>query len=84
MVIGIPKEVKDNEFRVALTPAAVMHLVAMGQEVFVENGAGEGSGFLDQEYQEAGGRLIGKRDELFDLAQLILKVKEPQPEEYSK
>jgi len=84
MVIGIPKEVKDNEFRVALTPNAVKHLITMGQEVFIENGAGEGSGFLDQEYQEAGATLTSTPDGLFNSAELILKVKEPQPEEYSK
>jgi alanine dehydrogenase len=84
MVVGIPKEVKDNEFRVALTPNAVKHLIALGQEVLLENGAGEGSGFLDQEYQEAGARLMSTPDELFQSAELILKVKEPQPEEYSK
>ena len=84
MVIGIPKEVKDNEFRVALTPNAVQHLIGLGHEVLVEHGAGEGSGFLDQEYQEAGATVISKCDELFRSSQLILKVKEPQPEEYGK
>ena len=56
MVVGIPKEVKDNEYRVAVTPNAVKQLIAMGQEVLIENGAGVGSGFLDQEYQEAGAK----------------------------
>ena len=84
MVVGIPKEVKDNEFRVALTPNAVKHLIAMEQEVLIENGAGVGSGFPDQEYQEAGAKLISTPDELFKSAKLILKVKEPQPEEYSQ
>ena len=84
MIVGIPKEVKDNEYRVALTPNAVKHLIAMGHEVFIENGAGVGSGFLDQEYLEAGAKLISTPDELFKSAKLILKVKEPQPEEYSQ
>ena len=82
MVVGIPKEVKDNEFRVALTPLGVKNLVALGQEVLLENGAGEGSGFLNREYQEAGAKLIPNPDTLFKSAELILKVKEPQPEEY--
>ena len=84
MVIGIPKEVKDHEFRVALTPDGVKQLIAGGQAVLVERGAGEGSGFIDQEYQGAGATLIPTPEELFAKAQLILKVKEPQPEEYSK
>ncbi len=82
MVIGVPKEVKDHEFRVALTPSAVGHLVSLKQTVFVEAGAGEGSGFLDQEYQEAGARMMTSSSEVFDEAELILKVKEPQPQEY--
>ena len=84
MVIGIPRELKDNEFRVALTPNAVNHLTAGGQTVFVENGAGEGSGFSDQEYQSAGAKLISSPEGLFSEAELILKVKEPQPDEYSR
>ena len=84
MVIGIPKEVKDHEFRIALTPDAVKHLTSRGQVVLVEVGAGDGSGFSDDEYRKAGAQLIQSSNELFSQAQLIVKVKEPQPEEYSK
>ena len=84
MVIGIPKEVKDHEFRVALTPGAVRQLTTGGQKVLVEADAGKGSGFLDHEYQAAGARMVSTSEELFGEADLILKVKEPQPEEYSK
>ena len=84
MVVGIPKEIKDHEFRVALTPSGVRQLIVGGQAVLVEKGAGEGSGFIDQEYQEAGATMIPSANELFARAELILKVKEPQPEEYSK
>ena len=83
MVIGVPKEVKDHEFRVALTPSAVRHLVSLGKDVLVEQGAGEGSGFLDKEYQTAGARIVASNQQVFKDAELILKVKEPQPQEYS-
>ncbi|MGB0911431.1 MAG: alanine dehydrogenase, partial [Nitrospirales bacterium] len=82
MVIGVPKEVKDHEFRVALTPSAVRHLVSLGTAVLVEVGAGEGSGFLDQEYEAAGARMVTTGQEIFGEAELILKVKEPQPQEF--
>ena len=82
MVIGVPKEVKDHEFRVALTPSAVRHLVSLDQVVLVERAAGEGSGFLDQEYEAAGARLMPTSQQLFGEAELILKVKEPQSQEY--
>ena len=82
MVIGVPKEVKDHEFRVALTPSAVRHLVSLSQVVLVESGAGEGSGFLDQEYETAGARMVPTNLEVFEEAELILKVKEPLPQEY--
>ena len=84
MIIGIPKEVKDQEFRIALTPDGVKHLVARGQTVLVESRAGEGSGFLDDEYQAAGAQLVASSGQLFGEAEFIVKVKEPQPEEYSK
>ena len=82
MVIGVPKEVKDHEFRVALTPSAVRHLVSLGATVFVEQEAGQGSGFLDHEYESAGARILKSSQQVFQEAELILKVKEPQPQEY--
>lgn len=81
MIIGTVKEVKPQERRVGLTPAGVRALVREGHTVFVEAGAGEGSGFYDEEYAQAGA-VITNRQEVFSKAGMIVKVKEPQPEEY--
>lgn len=77
MIIGIPKEIKDHEYRVSLTPdgAAVLHRA--GHEVCVESSAGEGSGFTDEEYRRAGATIAASKDEVFANAELIVKVKEP-------
>jgi len=83
MLIGVPKEIKEAEYRVALTPAGVRALCERGHKVFVEKGAGEGSGFSDVEFQKAGAEIIEDRRKIFDNAELILKVKEPLPEEYN-
>jgi len=82
MIIGVPREIKKAEFRVALTPAGVRALCEAGHKVLVEKGAGEGSGFLDEEFQKVGAEIIEDKKRLFDEAELILKVKEPLPEEY--
>lgn len=82
MKIGIPKEIKDNEYRVALTPGGVGMLVQTGNEVLVQSGAGEGSGFSDQEYLAAGAGLLPEAAAVWEKAALIMKVKEPQPAEY--
>jgi alanine dehydrogenase len=83
-VVGIPKEIKDMEGRVSMQPDGVAELVHYGNEVYVQSGAGEGSGFSDEEYTEAGGRVVGGPDEVFEAADLIVKVKEPVPEEYDR
>ncbi len=83
MIIGVPKEIKDHEFRVSLTPDGVRTLCAGGHSVWVEPAAGEGSGFSNEEYQKAGARLAGSKAQLFQEAELILKVKEPLPSEFS-
>jgi alanine dehydrogenase len=81
MQIGLPKEIKDQEFRVGLTPAAVHSLCKQGHQVVVENGAGVGSGFADQDYVQAGATLVS--DPTIAWAQqMVVKVKEPQPSEY--
>jgi alanine dehydrogenase len=82
MIIGVPKEVKNNEFRVAITPAGVDSLVQAGHEVIIEKGAGEGSGFKDEEFEEHGAKIVPSAGETWNNAEMILKVKEPQPEEY--
>ncbi|HVY54517.1 MAG TPA: alanine dehydrogenase [Thermodesulfobacteriota bacterium] len=82
MIIGIPKERKIQEYRVALTPQAVRVLVERGHKVFVEKDAGTGSGIADVEYKNAGARILKTEEELFKKAELIVKVKEPLPAEY--
>ena len=83
-VLGVPKEVKDQERRVSMQPDGVAELVHHGHEVVVQEGAGEGSGFGNAEYEAAGARLAGSADEVFKAADLIVKVKEPIPEEYDR
>jgi alanine dehydrogenase len=83
-VVGVPKEIKDMEGRVSMQPDGVAELVHHGYEVYVQAGAGEGSGFTDEEYDEAGARLVDGPDEVFEAADLIVKVKEPVPEEYDR
>jgi alanine dehydrogenase len=82
MVIGVPKEIKDHEFRVALTPHGAKELCGRGHRVLVQQGAGEGSGFEDQAYRHSGAVLMSTAEQTFGDAQLILKVKEPQAEEW--
>ncbi len=83
-VVGVPKETKDQEGRVSMQPDGVAELVHHGHEVVVESGAGAGSGFTDGEYEKAGARLAGTAGEVFDSSDLIVKVKEPIPEEYDR
>ncbi|WP_188880980.1 alanine dehydrogenase [Alicyclobacillus cellulosilyticus] len=82
MVIGVPKERKDSEHRVALTPAGVHQLVQAGHRVVLEAGAGQGSGFADADYAAAGGEVVASADEVWQRATMVMKVKEPEPEEY--
>jgi alanine dehydrogenase len=81
MHIAVPREIKNREYRVALTPAGVRELTAAGHAVTVQAGAGEGAGYPDERYASAGARLETDVAALFDAAELIVKVKEPQPEE---
>ena len=81
MRIGVPKEVKSDEYRVALMPVGAETLVKAGHPVFVETQAGVGSGFLDEEYTAAGATLVPTAKEVFGAADMIIKVKEPQPQE---
>jgi alanine dehydrogenase len=81
MRVGVPKEIKNQEYRVGLTPPSVAELVAAGHEVIVEQGAGLGIDFSDQAYREVGARIAGSAAEVFAEADLIVKVKEPQPQE---
>jgi len=81
MLIGVPKEIKNNEYRVGLVPGSVRELVANGHQVIVERGAGIGIGFNDAAFEQAGAQLIDSAKEVFERADMIIKVKEPQPEE---
>lgn len=82
--VGIPREVKNNEFRVAITPAGVHELVRHGHQVVVEENAGAGSSITDEEYVAAGAQILPTADEVWATADLLLKVKEPVAEEYHR
>jgi len=82
MIIGVPKEIKNNENRVALTPAGTQELIKRGHTVYIQKTAGVGSGFSDEEYTKAGGKMIDTAEEVFKLAEMIIKVKEPIEQEY--
>lgn len=82
MIIGVPREVKDNENRVAATPASVFELVSHGHTVLVESGAGTGSGYPDDEYAGEGAEIVDNERAVWDRAEMILKVKEPVASEY--
>ena len=82
MKVGTTKELKNNEFRVGLTPDNVISYISHGHDVFVETGAGEGSGFTDEEYKAAGAVIVATPKEVFDTCDMIVKVKEPEEREY--
>jgi alanine dehydrogenase len=84
VIVGIPKEIKDNEFRVAATPEGVLELVRAGHEVVVERSAGIGSALTDDQFDRAGAKILDDADAVFAAADMILKVKEPQPQEYER
>jgi alanine dehydrogenase len=83
MVVGVPIEIKPHEYRVGLTPAGVRSLTEDGQRVLVERSAGAGSGSTDEQYRQAGAELVDTASELYAVADLVVKVKEPQPAEYA-
>lgn len=82
MIIGVPKEIKQQEFRVGLSPSAAYQLIRRGHRVLVETAAGAGAGFPDQDYQRAGAELIKEHAAVFHEAELVVKVKEPLPPEF--
>lgn len=83
MIIGVPKEIKNNENRVALTPAGAKELVKRGHDVYMQSTAGEGSGFSDTAYEEAGAKLLPTIEATYEIADMIMKVKEPIEQEYN-
>ena len=81
MIVGVPKEIKNNEKRVALTPYGAKELLALNHTVYIQSNAGEGSGFSDSDYEVVGAKIIPTIEEVYSTSDLIVKVKEPQPEE---
>ena len=84
MKVGIPREIKNHEYRVAITPAGVNELIRNGHEVYVEADAGDGSSITDDEFVAAGATILPDADDVWDAGELILKVKEPIAEEYPR
>ena len=83
MIVGIPKEIKNNESRVGMTPGGVFELVKNGHKVYVQSEAGEGSGFFNQDYQQAGAIILDTIGQVYAMSEMIVKVKEPIEEEYN-
>ena len=81
MKVGVPKEIKQDEYRVAITPAGVREMVEHGHEVLIEAGAGEGSAITDADFEAQGARIVPEAAEVFGEAEMILHVKEPQASE---
>ena len=84
MKVGVPREIKDKEFRVALTPAGAHELIARGHDVLIETEAGAGSGFADADYKAVGARIAPDADTVWAESELVVKVKEPIAPEYSR
>src|SRR6266496_4078456 len=82
MIIGVPKEIKGQEYRVALLPSAAYQLIKRGHQVVVEKNAGTGAGYPDADYNQAGATLVADHSAVFEKADLVVKVKEPGPYEY--
>ncbi|MDQ3981245.1 MAG: alanine dehydrogenase [Actinomycetota bacterium] len=84
MRVGVPRELKDNEYRVAITPAGVRELVVSGHDVLIEHDAGRGSSITNEEFERAGAKILPDADAVFADAEMVLKVKEPVPEEFHR
>ena len=84
MLIGVPREIKNHEYRIGLTPAGVRELVHDGHQVMVEKDGAAAIGFDNDQYRDAGAEIVAGAEEIFERAELLIKVKEPQPEEYAR
>ena len=82
MIVGVPKEIKDQEYRVALLPSAAYQLIKRGHQVLVERNAGAGAGYPDADYEQAGATMVSDHAAAYEKADLVMKVKEPLPSEY--
>ena len=81
MIVGVPTEIKTEEYRVAITPVGVRELTARGHRVMIQSGAGTGSSIGDDDFRAVGAEIVERADDVFSAAELVLKVKEPQPDE---
>ena len=81
MLIGVPKEIKNHEYRVGLVPGSVRELITHGHQVMIQSGAGLGIGFADQAFEQAGAKIVETAAEIFATAEMVIKVKEPQQNE---
>ena len=84
MIIGIPKEIKESEHRVGMTPSGVQTLIQNGHDVYVQNSAGQGSGHSDQDYSNVGANLLNTIEEIYDISEMIIKVKEHHAKQLAK
>ena len=84
MLVGVPREIKNNEYRVAITPVGVAELVGHGHEVYIQAGAGVGSSISDEEFVSQGATILAEADDVWGVADMVLKVKEPIAEEYHR
>jgi alanine dehydrogenase len=82
MIVGVPREIKDQEYRVALLPSAAYQLIKRGHQVVVERNAGIGAGYPDEDYASAGATMVSDHAAAYETADLVVKVKEPLPSEY--
>ena len=82
MIIGVPKEVKNNENRIGLTPNSVKHLINSGHDVLIQNDAGANIGFFDDQYVNVGAKILDGAEDVYKSSEMIVKVKEPVPDEY--
>ena len=82
MIIGIPKEIKESEYRVGMTPSGIQTLIQNGHVVYVQNSAGHGSGYTDKDYSDIGANLLETIEDIYDISEMIIKVKEPLKKEY--
>src|SRR5437868_10410975 len=82
MIIGVPKEIKSDEYRVAMIPVGALELTRAGHRVLIEEGAGQGSGIADEQYEQNGGEIVSSSEDIWKRADLVVKVKEPLPKEW--
>ena len=83
MIIGVPKEIKNNENRIALTPGGALELTKRGHEVYIQKNGGLGSGFSNQMYKDCGAKILDTIEDIYQIAEMIMKVKEPIEQEYA-